>query len=72
MFSIQEPTVGAWFVNMAGKLIKVKLIMFEQDKLHRILIQNLDGTTKLINEDDWSCLKLNKKINEVGMSMQLS
>lgn len=71
MFQIQEPTVGAWFVNLTGQLIKVKLLMFDDEKLHRVLIQYLDGTTKLINQEDWFCLKLNKHISDAGKSMQL-
>lgn len=71
MFRIQDPTVGAWFVNLTGQLIKVKLVMFAEDELHRVLIQYLDGTTKLIKKDDWFDLKLNKHIHEVGMTMQL-
>ncbi len=71
MFCVQDPTVGVWFVNMTGQLIKVKLVMFAEDKLHRVLIQYLDGTTKLIKKDDWFCLKLNRHINEAGITMQL-
>ena len=71
MFRIQDPTVGAWFVNLTGQLIKVKLVLFDEDKLHRVLIQYLDGSTKLINQEDWFCLKLNKHIHQAGKSMQL-
>lgn len=71
MFHVQDPIVGGWFVNLTGQLIKVKLVMYEQDKLHRVLIQYLDGTIKLINKDDWFCLKLNKHIHEAGIMMQL-
>ena len=71
MFHIQNPTVGAWFVNLTGQLIKVKLVMYDEETLHRVLIQYLDGKTKLINRDDWFCLKLNKHIHEAGMTMQL-
>jgi len=72
MFHVQDPTVGSWFVNLTGQLIKVKLVMFDQDKLHRVLIQYLDGNTKLINHEDWSYLKLNKHVSEAGLSMKLS
>lgn len=72
MFSVQDPIVGSWFVNLTGQLIKVKLVMFNHDKLHRVLIQYLDGNTKLIKHDDWSYLKLNKHISEAGLSMTLS
>ena len=71
MFREQKPTVGAWFVNLTGQLIKVKLVMFNEEKLHRVLIQYLDGTTKLINKDDWFCLKFNKHIHESGITMRL-
>lgn len=52
MFRIQDPIVGSWFVNQTGQLIKVKLVMFDEEKMHRVLIQYLDGSTKLINKDD--------------------
>ncbi|MFK5915191.1 MAG: hypothetical protein QM484_12525 [Woeseiaceae bacterium] len=71
MFKIQEPTIGEWFVNLTGQLIKVKLLMFDEIQLNRVLIQYLDGTTKLIDKEDWFCLKLNRHIHEAGMSMQL-
>lgn len=71
MFHRQDPAVGTWFVNLTGQLIKVKLLMFEQARLHWVLIQYLDGSTKLINKDDWFCLKLNKHIHEAGLTMQL-
>lgn len=70
MFRIQNPIVGAWFVNMTGQLIKVRLVMYDRDMLHRVLIQHVDGTMKLINTDDWFSLKLNKQIHEVGLSSQ--
>ena len=71
MFRIQDPIVGSWFVNMTGQLIKVKLLMFNEQSLHCVLIQYLDGSTKLIGKDDWFCLKLNKHIYEASMTMQL-
>jgi len=71
MFRVQDPTVGDWFVNMTGQLIKVKLVMFNKSKLQRVLIQYLDGNTKLIKGEDWYCLKLNKHIHEAGLTMQL-
>ena len=70
MFRIQNPIVGAWFVNMTGQLIKVRLVMYDKDTLHRVLIQQVDGSMKLINTDDWFSLKLNKQNHEVGMSSQ--
>ena len=71
MFHTQDPTVGTWFVNQTGQLIKVKLLMFDDVQLQRVLIQYLDGTTKLINKKDWFYLKLNKHIHEAGLTMQL-
>ena len=49
MFRVQDPIVGSWFVNLTGQLIKVKLLMFNEQSLDRVLIQYLDGNTKLIN-----------------------
>lgn len=72
MFSAQDPTVGSWFVNLTGQLIRVKLVIFSKDKRHRVLIQYLDGSTKLIKHDDWVCLKLNKHVSASQLSMKLS
>ena len=72
MFHVQDPVVGSWFVNLTGQLIKVKLVMFNKYKLQRVLIQYLDGNTKLINHEDWFYLKLNKHINEASLSVKLS
>ena len=71
MFCTHEPVVGTWFVNLTGQLLKVKLLSFNEDKLESVLIQYLDGSTKLINEKDWFCLKLNKHIHQAGLSMKL-
>ena len=71
MFSTQEPIVGTWFVNMTGQLIRVKLLMFSNNKLQRVLVQYLDGSTKSINSDDWLNLKLNPHLHDVGLTMQL-
>lgn len=71
MFCIQDPIVGTWFVSQTGQLMKVKLVMFNEEKLHRVLIQYLDGTKKLINDEDWFCLKLNKHLHEASLTMQL-
>lgn len=71
MFRVQDPVVGSWFVNLTGQLIKVRLVMFNEQNMQRVLIQYLDGNTKLINKDDWFCLKLNKHIHEAGKTKQL-
>ena len=71
MFRVQDPVVGSWFVNLTGQLIKVRLVMFDDQSMHRVLIQYLDGKTKLIDKDDWFCLKLNKHIHETAKTMQL-
>ena len=71
MFHIQNPTVGTWFVTPTGQLITIKLVMYDGAKLHRVLVQYLDGKRKLMNRENWFCMKLNKQIHEAGMTMQL-
>lgn len=71
MFTVQNPAVGTWFVNQTGQLMKVKLVMFTEERLQRVLIQYLDGSTKLIKEEDWFNLKLNKHLHEASLTMQL-
>lgn len=71
MYCSHDPIVGTWFVNVTGQLLKVKLLMFNDDKLHRVLIQYLDGSTRLVDDEEWFCLKLNKQIHEASLSMKL-
>jgi len=72
MFRVQDPTVGSWFVNLTGQLIKVKFVMFNHDKLQCVLIQYLDGNTTLINHEDWTCLKLNRHVCDADLSVKLN
>ena len=71
MFETHDPIVGTWFVNQTGKLLKVRMLIFSDKKLQRVLVQYLDGTTHSVKVDDWFCLKLNKQIHQAGLSMQL-
>jgi hypothetical protein len=71
MFHKREPIVGTWFVNLTGKLFKVKLLVYSKQSVHKVLVAYLDGTTRLINADEWYCLKLNIQIDQASLNMKL-
>lgn len=66
MLTNNNPVVGNWYVNRTGQLIKVKLLEMIQGVAVKAMIEYLDGTTKVIDMHDWSCLELNRHINRGG------
>ena len=66
MFSRNIPVVGNWYVNRTGQLIKVKLLEMIQGIPVKAMIEYLDGTTKVIDMQAWSCLELNRHISRGG------
>jgi hypothetical protein len=53
-----EPRAGSWYVNKTGKLMKVKLLLFNDEQLTKVLIEFLDGMRVTVNYDAWSNLDL--------------
>ncbi len=66
MMSNNIPVVGNWYVNRSGQLIKVKLLEMVQGVPVKAMIEYLDGATKVINMNAWSCLELNRHITRGG------
>lgn len=59
----RTPVVGNWYVNRTGQLIKVKMMELVAGNPVKAMIEYLDGTTKVINMEAWSCLELNRHLN---------
>ena len=66
MLTKNFPIVGNWYVNRTGQLIKVKLLEMLQGVPVKAMIEYLDGTTKIIDMNAWSCLELNRHISRGG------
>ena len=66
MLSKNTPVVGNWYVNRTGQLIKVKLLEMLQGVPVKAMIEYLDGSTKVIDMQTWSCLELNRHISRGG------
>ena len=60
------PVVGNWYVNRTGQLIKVKMMELVDGSPVKAMIEYLDGTTKVINMEAWSCLELNRHLSRGG------
>jgi hypothetical protein len=58
MLNLQEPRPGYWYINRAGKLMKVKMVMHGMNGIESVLIQYVEGITHAINIDAWQCLDL--------------
>ena len=61
MAILQEPVVGAWYLNQTGKLMKVRMLLFSERRVARVLIEYLDGSTQSVDIQAWNFLDLNVK-----------
>ena len=71
MFTSFTPVVGEWYVKSTGKLIKVKMLAHAEEKVDRVVIEYLDGTTQILNFGEWLNLDLNKRISDVSRNIVL-
>ena len=71
MFNSYTPAVGEWYVKSTGKLIKVKMLSHVEEKVERVVIEYLDGTTQMLNFNEWLNLDLNKRISDVSRNIVL-
>lgn len=58
MANPHEPNAGSWYVNKSGKLMKVRLLLHEQNRISRILIEFLDGMRISVDREAWKHLDL--------------
>lgn len=59
MAILQEPIVGSWYLNQTGKLMKVRMLMFTEQRLSKVMIEYLDSSVKIVDIDAWNFLDLN-------------
>ena len=69
LYSALEPIAGNWYVNRTGKLIKVRLLVYQHDQLYSVLLEYLDGQHKLISAADWFCLELQRDLRSAADSL---
>lgn len=71
MFTSYTPVVGEWYVKSTGKLIKVKMLSYLENKVERVVIEYLDGATQMLGFNEWTTLDLNKRISDVSRNIVL-
>ena len=71
MFTSYKPVVGEWYVKSTGKLIKVKMLSYLEQKIERVVIEYLDGTIQMLAFNEWLTLDLNKRISDVSRNIVL-
>jgi hypothetical protein len=59
MAILQEPIVGSWYLNQTGKLMKVRMLMFTEQRLTKVMIEYLDSSVKIVDIEAWNFLDLN-------------
>ena len=71
MFTSYAPVVGEWYVKSTGKLIKVKMLSYLEEKIERVIIEYLDGSIQILAFNEWLTLDLNKRISDVSRNIVL-
>ncbi|MBN4080237.1 hypothetical protein JYT31_01095 [Beggiatoa alba] len=71
MFTSYTPAVGEWYVKNTGKLIKVRMLSYFEEKIERVVIEFLDGTIQKLSFNEWCTLDLNKRISDASRSIVL-
>ncbi len=71
MVTSYSPVVGEWYVKSTGKLIKVKMLSYLEEKIERVVIEYLDGTIQMLAFNEWLTLDLNKRISDVSRNIVL-
>jgi len=61
---IEIPTINQWYVNQTGQLIKVKLLLFSNATVKKVMFEYLDGTMKVITYADWNTSEFKQKVGE--------
>ena len=69
MFIKQKPVVGAWYVNRTGKLMKIKMMAYNNSDAECVMIEYLDGNRQIVNIDSWYCLELSRNLQQAAKSL---
>ena len=60
MFCSHDPVPDSWYVNENGKVIKVRLLLYQDGRLDAVVMEDLDGLSKIINLEQWYELHLSR------------
>ena len=50
---MDKPLVGQWHTNEVGKLFKVKMILYLDNQINKVLIEMLDSSTTILSINEW-------------------
>lgn len=54
----QNPIINNWYTNLTGKLFKVRMALYVDSDVSRLVIEYIDGSRQIISREEWDCLKL--------------
>ncbi len=60
MFCSHDPVPDSWYVNENGKVIKVRLLLYQGGRLAKVLTEDIDGVSGIINYYQWYELNLSR------------
>ncbi len=65
------PTVGNWYVTAVGKLIKIKMNIQENGSITKVLVEYLNGDTKIVSRSGWDELNITKAVGMAGSRVSI-
>ena len=60
------PVPGHWYINRAGKLLRVCIVAYSGKQLCSVLTRDVEGRSHVVDIDDWSKLDLVIPYREQG------
>lgn len=58
MATNQIPYPNTWYLDLTGTLFKVRLILFSAQRLHAVMVEQVDGRRAIIGIHTWRELDL--------------
>ncbi|HFD80977.1 MAG TPA: hypothetical protein ENK05_11395 [Gammaproteobacteria bacterium] len=55
---VQPPVAGYWYSNVVGRLQQVRMILHEDGRQRRVMLENINGKRRIVDLDDWYGLDL--------------
>jgi hypothetical protein len=60
MFCSHDPVPDSWYVSENGKVIKVRLLLYQDGRLDTVITEDIDGLSNIVKLDKWYELHLSR------------
>lgn len=58
--SAHAPVINHWYMNPAGQLLKVAMLVYQHGRLANVVLAYMHGPHRLVTIEAWASLKLTR------------